>query len=152
MPMKNTYEILPAAKDQYAELINVWEKSVRATHNFLSEADIEHYRPLILDQYFDQLALFFIKDHDTILGFIGLNEELIQMLFIDPAMRGGGLGKALVNYAVQKHNVNSVDVNEQNEQAVGFYKNLGFEIIERFEYDSAGKPYPILSMHLNQTI
>jgi putative acetyltransferase len=142
------YEIILGAKQHYKELIEVWEKSVRATHDFLSETDIQYYKPLILNQYFNNLRLFCIKSNERILGFIGLDDQLIQMLFIDPTARGLGLGKALISFAILTHHANSVDVNEQNEQAVGFYKHLGFEVKRRFEEDAAGKPYPILCMKL----
>jgi putative acetyltransferase len=145
-PIRN----LPAKKEQYRQLIQLWERSVRATHHFLSEADISNYRPLILEQYFDQLDLFCFYQQKTILGFIGLDQKLIQMLFIDPEFRGTGVGKALIKYAIEHHQVDSVDVNEQNEQAIGFYKHLDFQIVDRFEEDALGKPYPILSMQLKQ--
>lgn len=145
-----TYEIRPATKDQYSELIEVWEQSVRATHDFLSEADIQHYKPLILEQYFDLVDLFCAKENHRILGFIGIDQTLIQMLFIAPQVRGLGLGKALINYAIETCGANNVDVNEQNHQAVDFYKYMGFETTARFDEDAAGKPYPILSMRLKQ--
>jgi len=40
----------------------------------------------------------------------------------------------------------SVDVNEQNQQAVGFYRRLGFEVEGRSEVDSMGKPFPLLHL------
>ena len=132
----------------YPELIELWEKSVRATHDFLSEADIKQYKRLIFEQYFDQLQLFCVKTANKIDGFIGINGKLIQMLFVDPNAMGRGIGKSLIQYGIRKHSVNEVGVNEQNEQAVGFYKHLGFQIAERFEGDAAGKPYPVLSMTL----
>ncbi len=41
-----------------------------------------------------------------------------------------------------------VDVNEQNEQALGFYQHLGFSVIGRSPLDGQGKPYPLLHMEL----
>ncbi|MES2458899.1 MAG: GNAT family N-acetyltransferase [Bacteroidota bacterium] len=142
------YDIQPASTSHYSELIELWEASVRATHDFLNESDIQDYKPLILDQYFDQLDLFRVSEDQHIQGFIGLDGQLVQMLFIHPKSRGLGVGKALLNFAIERYGINTVDVNEQNNQAVGFYKHLGFEIIERFEQDATGKPYPILSMRL----
>lgn len=144
--------IEPAGKQDYQQLITVWESSVRATHHFLSESDIVTYRTLILNQYFDQVQLYCIKQEHEILGFIGINGESVQMLFIHPDARGKGLGKALIDFAKKEHGVNTVDVNEQNDQAVGFYQKLGFETVERSEFDDAGKPYPILSMELKDMI
>ena len=142
------YDIQPASTSHYSELIELWEASVRATHDFLNESDIQDYKPLIHDQYFDQLDLFFMIKNEHIQGFIGLDGQLVQMLFIHPKSRGLGVGKSLLNFAIETYGIDTVDVNEQNVQAVGFYKHLGFEIIERFEHDATGKPYPILSMRL----
>jgi putative acetyltransferase len=72
------------------------------------------------------------------------------MLFIHPNYRGKKIGKLLLDFAIAKFAVTKVDVNEQNEQAVGFYLSSGFKIISRSETDSSGKPYPILHMELNK--
>jgi putative acetyltransferase len=136
-------------KSDYEELINVWEASVRATHLFLPEEYIRYLRPLILEKYFDAVDLVCLRDASgKISGFMGTSPDKIEMLFIDPAHRGKGIGKILTHYAIKNLNIRKVDVNEQNEQAVGFYKHLGFEVIDRLETDSLGKPYPILEMEL----
>lgn len=139
-------------KSGYPVLIKIWEESVRATHHFLTEDDIVHYRHKILTEYFDMVKLFGYFINNKIVGFIGINGDMLQMLFVHPEAMGKGVGKSLVNFAIKKKGINNVDVNEQNEQAVGFYKYLGFEVENRFEVDDAGKPYPILSMRLNKTL
>jgi len=70
------------------------------------------------------------------------------MLFIHPDYRRKGIGKCLLHYAISKLHITRVDVNEQNEQAVGFYEHAGFTTIARSELDGTGKPYPILHMVL----
>ena len=145
-----TYSISPAFTVHYPELIKVWEKSVRATHYFLEEADIQHYQSLILRTYFDKVQLFYIKNEDKILGFIGISGQMIQMLFVDCLAFGKGVGTALLNFAVEHYQANSVDVNEQNTQAVGFYEHFGFIKKVRYSHDAAGKPYPIVSMILKK--
>ncbi len=142
------YDIQPATKIHYPKLIQIWEESVRATHDFLLPGDIEYYKPLILERYFGQVQLFFISQNNQIQGFIGLHQTDIQMLFIHPRARGLGIGKALLIFAIQHHCANAVDVNEQNQEAVGFYLHMGFETVARTDHDAAGKPYPILSMRL----
>ncbi|MGL5619396.1 MAG: GNAT family N-acetyltransferase, partial [Tannerellaceae bacterium] len=72
----------------------------------------------------------------------------LEMLFVDNDYRYCGIGKTLVTYAIAALHVNKVDVNEQNVQAVGFYKHMGFEIQRRSELDGEGKAYPILHMQL----
>lgn len=145
-----THKIIQASSRDYPELIKVWESSVRATHYFLSEEDIAGYKHLILNEYFKNLKLFYINKNTSIIGFIGLNNDLIQMLFIHPKERGTGIGKSLIDFAIRNFSIKKVDVNEQNKQAVGFYLHMGFKTIERSELDAAGKPFPILSMELNQ--
>ncbi|SDG42768.1 putative acetyltransferase [Pedobacter terrae] len=140
--------IVAAVRKDYEKLIAVWESSVRATHHFLSEKDLITYRWLILNEYFDQVRLYTVKVEEEMMGFIGINEKSIQMLFIHPDVRGKGLGQRLIDFAKQEHHVYMVDVNEQNEQAVGFYQKLGFVTVERSEVDAAGKPFPVLSMEL----
>jgi putative acetyltransferase len=68
------------------------------------------------------------------------------MLFVDNKSRGTGIGKLLLDYAVNKLNARKVDVNEQNTQALKFYYHFGFKEAGRDEYDGEGKGYPILHL------
>jgi putative acetyltransferase len=81
------------------------------------------------------------------LGFMGMTGSHVDSLFIAPERRGTGLGTALMDHALKTAGLPlTVDVNEQNPQAVGFYERLGFEPFERSPLDDAGRPYPILHM------
>lgn len=129
-------------------LLNIWESSVRHTHLFLSEQDIAALRPLVLQgmEHISHL-LAFIDDHDQPLGFIGVQDNKIEMLFVEPAAMGRGVGKSLVTHAIQALDVHYVDVNEQNPQALGFYEHMGFQVFERSALDEQGNPFPILHMN-----
>ncbi|CAL2090633.1 GNAT family N-acetyltransferase [Tenacibaculum sp. 190524A05c] len=138
-------------KSEYQQVVDLWESSVRATHHFLKEEDIQYFKPLILNTYLDAVELRCIRNNEKkIIGFLGVAEQNLEMLFIDPEYRGQKIGKNLLNYSIDNLNVTKVDVNEQNEQAIGFYKYFGFEVIGRSELDSTGKPYPILHMELKK--
>lgn len=133
--------------NELTDLIELWESSVRATHDFLTEQTINELKPLILNEYFPMVTLFCSRDEQQkITGFAGINEQKLEMLFIDPQQRGKGIGKALLNHALQQFNITSVDVNEQNPQAIGFYQHQGFTIIGRSPTDGQGQPYPLLHM------
>ena len=121
----------------YDELIQLWEASVRSTHHFLTEDDIQYYKPLIRNEYFRAVELYIIRDRKTeqITAFMGLSDELIEMLFVHPAQQGKGLGKTLLEYAIREKKMQKVDVNEQNTQALHFYQNRGFEVIARDAID-----------------
>lgn len=138
-------------KSEYTEVVAVWEASVRATHDFLKEEDIQYFKPLILNTYLDAVNLRCIRnEQNNIIGFLGVAEQNLEMLFIHPNHRGKSIGKSLLNYAIKNMQVTKVDVNEQNKQALGFYQHFGFQIINRSEVDASGKPYPILHMELKK--
>ncbi|ETT61932.1 acetyltransferase [Paenibacillus sp. FSL R7-277] len=131
------------------ELLVIWENSVRATHLFLTLQDIEDLRPLVLQGIAEiQHLITHTQPEGHPLGFIGIQDQKIEMLFVDPAVRGMGIGKSLVDYAIHHLNVHSVDVNEDNPQATGFYEHLGFRVYGRSKQDEQGKPWPILHMRL----
>lgn len=142
----NVENVLP---DNYAEMLSVWENSVRATHDFLTEEDIEFFKPIIMEQAFPNVTLRCIKgDNNQIIGFVGVHEDKIEMLFIHDSARGKGVGKVLLGYAIVQLGAIKVDVNEQNPNAVGFYQHLGFQVTSRSATDDMGKPFPILHMEL----
>ncbi|PRY11360.1 putative acetyltransferase [Pontibacter ummariensis] len=139
-----------ASATDFDEITAVWEASVRATHHILKEEDILFYRPLIRNEYLYAVELFCFRDeHNRIIGFLGTSENKIEMLFIHPDCRGKGVGRALLQYAIDTLGSCKVDVNEQNEQAIGFYKYFGFKVVGRTELDGLRKPYPILNLELH---
>lgn len=140
-----------AKKSDYSKLLEIWEASVRATHDFLAEEDLLELKPLILEQYFDAVELNVAKSSESdILGFCGVSDGNIEMLFISPAARGKGIGSLLATHAIKTQRATKVDVNEQNEQALGFYQHIGFSITGRSPLDGQGKPYPLLHMELSK--
>ena len=139
-----------AHKDEYKILVNIWEASVRATHHFLTEEDIQFFKPRILNEYLSAVTLRCAKDsHRKIHGFLGVNNNNIEMLFINPNSFGKGVGKLLLSYAIDELGATKLDVNEQNSQALAFYKHMGFIVTSRSAVDAFGKPYPLLHMELN---
>lgn len=131
------------------EILDTWESSVRATHDFLSEEDIISIKPQVVEGVKYVSNLLCVRDeNDVIKAFMGIHDFKIEMLFVSNESRGNGIGKRLVEYAIEVLNVNYVDVNEQNPQAFGFYKHMGFEVFKRSEFDEQGNPFPILHMKL----
>ena len=146
-------KIHQVSKSDYPELIKVWEESVRVTHHFLKQKDIAYFKSLILETYFDAVQLRCTKtENNKITGFIGCVDKGIEMLFLAPQYRGQGIGKVLVEFAIAQFDIDKVDVNQDNRQALGFYNKIGFKVVKRSEKDGFGKPYPILHMKLKNKI
>lgn len=137
-------------EDDIRDILKVWESSVRATHDFLNEEDILSLIPNVIEgaNYVNDL-LCVKNDKGIIKACMGVHNNKIEMLFISDDYRGRGIGKKLIEYAIKILNVNYVDVNEQNLQAVGFYKHIGFEVFERSDLDEQGNHFPILHMKLD---
>lgn len=101
-----------ATKEDFPILIEIWERSVRATHHFLPESEIKELKSLILNEYFQHVLLHQYIQDNQIIGFIGTSPDNIEMLFIEPDFRGQGIGKALTLFVIEKLNIQKVDVNE----------------------------------------
>jgi len=127
--------------------VELWEASVRATHDFVQEEDIVFYKPFVRENC-EKLPLLLHYEGDEIVAFLGYDMTYVEMLFVDPDYRGQGIGRDLIEWAIEDIHVERVAVNEQNRQAVGFYAKLGFEVEYRTDVDGFGKPYPILHLRL----
>jgi len=136
---------------EYPQLAQLWEASVRATHDFLPDSYITVLRELVENRYLSAVLLLCCRDADgQLTGFAGVAMGKVEMLFIAPEYRGQGVGKALLSYAVEQLQAEELDVNEQNPQALGFYLKQGFEVIGRSPEDGMGQPYPLLHLRLRR--
>ena len=147
--MPGGWRIRPARATETAALVALWERSVRATHDFLTQPDIAELRPLVERALADgSLELWVLAGPDDApAGFMGLAGADIAALFLEPACRGQGGGRQLVEHAQALHPGDlTVDVNEQNPAACGFYEALGFAVVGRSPLDSDGRPFPLLHM------
>lgn len=129
------------------QLLEVWEKSVKATHLFLSDSEIKHIKKYV-PQALGDIAHLVVAEYEdgTPVAFMGVENGILEMLFITPEERGKGLGKSLIHYGIENYAVNKLAVNEQNPQARGFYEHIGFKVYRRTETDGQGNPYPLLYM------
>ncbi|MCI9172998.1 acetyltransferase [uncultured Duncaniella sp.] len=138
--------IVKASANDHTRLIEIWESSVKATHDFLAESDFAYYRSR-MPEYLSMVDLYVCRDCDgAALGFMGVAGTMLEMLFVDAGARGKGIGRRLLTHAVTRMGVDKVDVNEQNVQAIGFYERMGFAVTGRSELDGEGRPYPLLHM------
>lgn len=131
----------------FSRLREIWESAVVHTHDFLAKEDFEYYKEN-LPNYFPHVTLFGFETENQVVGFVGVAEQNLEMLFIHNDFRRKGIGKALLEFSIQELDVKSVDVNEQNKQAADFYLSQGFNVVSRSEKDGEGKDYPILHLSL----
>lgn len=141
------YEVSVRSPQLLEKLLAVWEASVRATHHFLSDGEIRRigeYVPQALQNV--QHLMIAEKESGEPIAFMGVENHRLEMLFIAPTERGKGFGRLLLQRGMQSLDIQELTVNEQNPQAVGFYKHMGFETYKRTECDEEGDAYPLLYM------
>lgn len=131
---------------EYPRLVAIWRSAVAATHDFLAEADRAAIESQLAGKYFPGVRVTVAEIDGEPVGFAGTAGEQLEMLFVHADARGHGVGTALLEHAMAEQQIRLVDVNEQNEQAVGFYVRRGFVVTGRRERDDAGRPYPLLHM------
>ncbi|CAD5142450.1 MULTISPECIES: GNAT family N-acetyltransferase [Microbacterium] len=136
-------------EEEYAELVEIWRSAVRATHDFLEETDFARIESHLASDYFPAVTLTVAEQDGVPVGFAGVHDDGLEMLFVSDAVRGRGVGSALLAEVVVHQGVARVDVNEDNPGARGFYRSRGFVEVGRSALDGDGRPYPIIHMALS---
>lgn len=138
----------PAALVQ--DLLDVWEKSVRATHFFLSDNEVKNIKKYV-PQALNAIAHLLVAE-DKAGKPIAFMEWRMGRLkcFLLPRKKEAGAGEAEIHYGIENYGVERLAVNEQNPQAKGFYEHMGFQVYKRTDHDEQGNPYPLLYMSISQ--
>ena len=143
------FEISERNNQLIQELLKIWEDSVRTTHLFLSDKEIENIKKYVPEALkgISNLIVAKNKNHKPV-AFMGIQEHKLEMLFVSAEERGKKIGSMLIKYAIEKFSINEVSVNEQNPMAKGFYEHMGFHVYKRTKTEEQGNPYPLLYMRL----
>lgn len=137
--------IRPARPDEHPRLLQIWRDAVTATHHFLSADEIENLSHQVRAWLAMPRELLVVEEDGLAVGFIGMDDRLVEALFVDPVRHGRGHGRALLAAVADRGRL-VLDVNEANPGAIAFYERLGFAMVGRSDLDAAGRPYPVLHM------
>lgn len=129
------------------KLTIIWQKSVEATHLFLSPQDIKDILPqVVIGLKQIPILLVSFTDDDAPIGFAGIADDKLEMLFLSPDYFQQGIGYKMISTAIQDYQIKYVDVNKQNPKALKFYLRQGFTIFKHSPVDSDNRPFPILHL------
>src|SRR5688572_25968844 len=108
--------IRPGSSRDREALLDVWLRSVRATHTFVSAEDIQSMIPEVREYLASPASEFWVLcgDSGSLMGFMGMSGCRIESLFLAPECHRRGWGRRLVQHAQQRHGELAVEVNEQN--------------------------------------
>lgn len=138
--------IRQATAADFSDIMTIWERAVKATHHFLAEDYFEVLKKRIPEDFLPHLKVFVLEEQAVAYAFFAVSADNLEMLFVDPAYRGRGLGTKALHHAIHILGVLKVDVNEQNTEATGFYLKAGYKIAGRSPLDGLGEPYPLLHL------
>lgn len=74
------------------------------------------------------LAGTYVYDDGVVKGFIRINGKEVEKLFVEPVLQGTAIGAALLDYAIEKMDVNFLWALEKNQRAISFYERHGFHV------------------------
>lgn len=133
---------------EYLQLVQIWRSAVDATHDFLADEHRMEIEDHLASDYFPHVQLYVAELDGVSIGFAGVSRKSLEMLFVAAGKHGQGIGTALLAHVVTACNVVTVDVNEQNTQAIEFYRRRDFVQVSRSELGDQNRPYPILHLAL----
>jgi putative acetyltransferase len=139
------WEIRDAGPGELDVLVGIWRRAVEATHHFLGPREIDELEPPTRTEL-ARAALRVATGAEGPVGFLAGSGGAVDGLFVDPAAHGRGAGTALLDDAAAHHRVLTLDVNEQNPAARGWYARRGFVETGRSETDDDGRPYPLIHL------
>lgn len=127
--------------------LGIWRAAVDATHGFLTPADRAEIDVMVAEQFLPNADLWLAEDDQgTVAGFLVLEGDMIDALFVDPAFHGRGFGSRLLDHALELAPDARVDASEQASNALPFYLSRGFRVAGRSPTDPQGRPYPLVHL------
>ena len=134
----------PARAADHAALVELWRRSVEASHDFLAPPAVEEIEAEVRQALSAVAELWLVEVGRAPAAFLGCTGNHVEMLFVAPEFFRHGLGTRLLDHARRLHGPLAVEVNEANTAAHAFYRARGFILTGRRPVDSAGRPYPLL--------
>ena len=124
----------------------IWRDAVDATHAFLTPGDRVVIDRFVAEDFLPNAELWMVDDDAGAVGFLVMDGEMIDAMFVDPVAHGRGFGTALLGHALALAPAAIVDASEQASNAVPFYEARGFVRTGRSETDPEGRPYPLIHL------
>ncbi len=122
-------------------LSRIWLDASLLAHPFIGTQRLREQQRLIEDTYLPLSETFVAAQAGNPVGFISLLDSFIGGLFVAPAQQGKGIGRRLIAHALDLKGELSLEVYTANEQAMRFYRSLGFLEVSRRSTDGDGLPF-----------
>ncbi len=111
-------------------IMQIWKNENIKSHNFISKEYWENNYDYV-KEVLPSAEIYVYIYEKNIVGFIGLNENYIEGIFVDTNNQCKGIGTALLNIAKKSRTTLTLNVYEKNKNAIKFYEKNGFSITSR---------------------
>ena len=109
------------------KVADIWLNTNVTAHYFISKQYWQNNFELVKELLL-QATVYVYEDNQEIQGFIGLNDEYIEGIFVSDEMRSQGIGKLLLDFVKNRKAKLSLNVYQKNTRAIHFYQREGFAI------------------------
>lgn len=114
-------------KTDINRVADIWLKTNLKTHYFIPEQYwTNNYE--VVKEILPQADVYVYEDDKIIQGFVGINDEYIEGIFVSDEMQSRGIGKILLDYIKDKKDRLQLKVYQKNVRAMSFYQREGFTI------------------------
>lgn len=124
--------------DDLDAVMSIWLKSNIAAHDFILESYWQKNYELV-KKLLPDAAISVYEEGRLISGFIGISDEYINGIFVDPTRQSQGIGKALLKHAKKPCEELSLQVYKKNTRAIQFYLREGFSILKEQIDENTGE-------------
>lgn len=125
---KNTCKVVRC--EDFGRMADIWLEASVAAHGFIPREYWEANAEPMRTRYLPSAENYAYVEDGRAVGFISLNGEHIEALFVSPSCQGRGIGSALLGYAKNLCRTLTLAVYKENSGAMRFYMDRGFSVVE----------------------
>jgi len=125
-------------------VVAIWRSASELAHPFLSSEFLDKEEGNVRDVY-PKFAEIWVKEIEIpetgikVIGFIALIGNEVGAIFLNPDHHGQGIGRALMDTAINIKGDVTVDVFKQNEIGRRFYDGYGFKAVKEYLHEPTGQ-------------
>ena len=112
------------------QVMSIWLQVNMESHSFIAADHWKNNYEMVKDMI-PKAEVFVSEENELISGFIGLTDTYVAGIFVRAEEQLKGIGRRLLNTAMEKSDNLCLSVYRKNVRAVKFYEHCGFLIVKQ---------------------